>query len=136
MPPTSTLHTAYSDASIAHPLGRERMMIGFQPEGWHTVTPRIIVRDPENLVSFIKRVFDATGDYRVGRPAEMRIGDSVVVVSGGAERALMPAFLYIYVADPDEVYRRAVAAGAIALEAPMDMPYGDRRAMVRDSWGN
>ncbi|HSY08247.1 MAG TPA: VOC family protein [Steroidobacteraceae bacterium] len=110
-------------------------MVAFQPEGWHTVTPRIVVRDPEGVVNFIKKVFDAHGEYCVGRPAEMKIGDSVVMVSGG-ERAVTPAFLYVYVADADAVYRRAGAAGATTLEEPMDMPYGDRRAMVKDSWGN
>lgn len=44
--------------------------------------------------------------------------------------------LYVYVADADESYRRAVAAGAETLEAPLETPYGDRRAMVRDPYGN
>jgi PhnB protein len=48
----------------------------------------------------------------------------------------MHAFLYVYVADADETYERAVAAGARVLEAPADMRYGDRRCMVEDEWGN
>jgi uncharacterized glyoxalase superfamily protein PhnB len=48
----------------------------------------------------------------------------------------MPAFLYVYVADADQTYERAIAAGAEAIETPTDMPYGDRRATVRDSWAN
>jgi uncharacterized glyoxalase superfamily protein PhnB len=48
----------------------------------------------------------------------------------------MPAFLYVYVDDTDSTYRRAIAADATSLEEPADMPYGDRRAMVRDAWGN
>jgi uncharacterized glyoxalase superfamily protein PhnB len=48
----------------------------------------------------------------------------------------MPAFLYVYVSNADEVYRRAIAAGAESIEAPADMPYGDRRATIRDSWAN
>lgn len=111
-------------------------MSRFQPDGWHTVTPRIVARDPENLVRFIKSVFYAKGEYRVGLPAEIRIGDSIVMVSGDGERELVPAFLYVYIDDTDATYRRAVAAGATTLEEPMDMPYGDRRAMVKDSWGN
>ena len=43
---------------------------------------------------------------------------------------------YIYVDEPDRVYQRALGAGATALEAPRDTPYGDRRAMVRDPFGN
>jgi len=48
----------------------------------------------------------------------------------------MPAALYVYVDDVDETYRRAIAAGAESIEAPADLPYGDRRATVRDSWAN
>jgi uncharacterized glyoxalase superfamily protein PhnB len=58
----------------------------FQPEGWHTVTPRIITTDPEALVGFLKRVFGAEGEFRPDRPAEMRIGDSWVMVSGDGPR--------------------------------------------------
>ena len=112
-------------------------MAKFQPDGWHTVTPRIVVRDPENLITFIKMVFQAQGEFRHGLPAEIMIGDSVVMVSGGdGLRDPMPAFLYVYVEDADSTFQRAIAANAISLEVPADMPYGDRRAMVRDPWGN
>ena len=112
-------------------------MVKFQPDGWPTVTPRIITPDPENLVRFLKDVFHAQGECRVGRPAEIRIGDSVIMVSDGdGVRDLMPAFLYVYVADADATYKRAIAAKATSLEEPANMPYGDRRAMVRDSWRN
>lgn len=112
-------------------------MATFQPDGWHTVTPRIVVPDPENLIAFVRTVFDARGEYRAGLPADIRIGDSVVMISGGdGLRDPMPAFLYVYVEDTDAIHRRAVAAHAISLEAPADMPYGDRRAMVKDPWGN
>ena len=59
-----------------------------------------------------------------------------IVVTAASERVLFPAFLYIYVDDPDRAYQRALAAGATTLEAPRDTPYGDRRAMVRDPFGN
>ncbi|MBS0418403.1 MAG: VOC family protein [Proteobacteria bacterium] len=112
-------------------------MTQFQPDGWPTVTPRIFVADPENLVTFLKRVFHARGDYRPGRPAEIRIGSSVVMISdGGGLREAVPAFLYVYVEDADSTYRRALAANAVSIEEPIDTPYGDRRAMVKDSWGN
>jgi uncharacterized glyoxalase superfamily protein PhnB len=48
----------------------------------------------------------------------------------------MPAFLYVYVPDTDTTYQRALAAGALSLEEPRDLPYGDRRGMVKDRWGN
>lgn len=112
-------------------------MIGFQPDGWHTVTPRIIVRDPANLVAFIRKVFDGRGELHPGRPAEIRIGDSVVMISdGGGLRESAPAFLYVYVENADATFRRAIAANAVSIEDPTDTPYGDRRATVRDEWGN
>lgn len=109
----------------------------FQPDGWHTVTPRIFVREPEKLVAFIKHVFHARGEIHLGRPAEIRIGDSVVMVSdGNGLRDPVQAFLYVYVEDTDSTYRRAIAANAISIEEPTDTPYGDRRATVKDYWGN
>jgi uncharacterized glyoxalase superfamily protein PhnB len=108
----------------------------FTPEGWHTVTPRIVVDDAERLVEFLKQVFGATGDYRPDRPAVITIGDSMVMVSEAGIRDPMPAFLYVYVDDVEGTYRRALQAGARALEEPSDMPYGDRRGMVQDEWGN
>jgi uncharacterized glyoxalase superfamily protein PhnB len=48
----------------------------------------------------------------------------------------VPAFLYVYVDDADDVYLRALRAGATSLEEPSDTPYGDRRGMVQDRWGN
>ncbi|MGH6798832.1 MAG: VOC family protein [Roseiarcus sp.] len=67
----------------------------------------------------------------------MRIGDSIVMVSdGGGMREASLTFLYVYVENTDETYRRAIDAGARSIEEPADMPYGDRRAMVQDQWGN
>jgi PhnB protein len=108
----------------------------FIPEGWHTVTPRIVVRDAERLVEFLRRVFGAVGDYRRDLPSVLKIGDSIIMVSNTGSRNSMPAFLYVYVDDTDETYRRALQAGASSLEEPSDMPYGDRRGMVKDEWGN
>ncbi|HVW40799.1 MAG TPA: VOC family protein [Amycolatopsis sp.] len=102
----------------------------------HTVTPRMFVADPMGAVSFLREVFDASGEFDPGRPAEIAIGDSTIMVSGVAEREPFPAFLYVYVEDADATYRRAISAGAVALEEPLDTPYGDRRAMVRDPFGN
>lgn len=112
-------------------------MSKFQPDGWHTVTPRIIVRDPEGLIAFIQQVFQGRGEFRPGRPAEIRIGDSVVMISDGdGSREPAAAFLYVYVENADTTFGRALAADAVAVEEPTDMPYGDRRAMVKDRWGN
>jgi predicted enzyme related to lactoylglutathione lyase len=107
-----------------------------QPPGYHTVTPRMVVGDVGGAVDFLRAVFDATGDVPPGRPAEIRIGDSLVMVTQAGQRELFPALLYVYVADADAAYRRAVAAGAETIEEPLDTPYGDRRSMVRDPYGN
>jgi uncharacterized glyoxalase superfamily protein PhnB len=112
-------------------------MARFKPDGWHTVTPRICTADVAGLVGFLKTVFGAEGEPRAGGPAEMKIGDSIVMVSDGdGKRELMPAFLYVYLEDADKTYKRAISAGAESIEIPADMPYGDRRATVRDPWGN
>jgi uncharacterized glyoxalase superfamily protein PhnB len=106
------------------------------PAGWHSVTPRIIVQEPAPLVAFLKTVFGATGDFEGERPALLTIGDSHIMVGGAGIRDVFPAFLYVYVEDVDGDYRRALEAGAESQETPFDTPYGDRRGMVRDPWGN
>ena len=108
----------------------------FAPEGWHTVTPRIVVHNAKLLVEFLKQVFGATGDCRPDRPSVITIGDSGIMISDAGIRSPMTAFLYMYVNDTDATYRRALDGGARALEEPFDTPYGDRRCMVEDKWGN
>ena len=105
-------------------------------DGYRTVSPRIVTADVAGVVAFLHAVFGATGDVEAGRPAEVRVGDSVVMVSPSTARDVFPAFLYVYVDDADATFARAVAAGATVIEAPLDTPYGDRRAMVRDRSGN
>jgi PhnB protein len=106
------------------------------PEGWRSVTPRLVVHDPAKLVDFLKKAFGALGDFTANSPSVIRIGDSMVMVSGVGPRDPMPAFLYLYVDDVDATHQRALEAGAVCLEEPADMPYGDRRGMVRDPCGN
>jgi uncharacterized protein (TIGR02246 family) len=105
-------------------------------DGFHTLTPRIVVTDVAAQVAFLRLVFDAIGDVPVARPAEIAIGDSLLMITSSAERELVAAFLYVYVDDADAVYQRALSAGAESLEAPVDTPYGDRRAMIKDPFGN
>jgi len=88
------------------------------------------------MVEFLRRAFDATGDLETERPSVMRLGDSNVMVSGTGVREATPSFLYVYVDDCDETYRWALDAGAQSLEEPRDVPYGERRAMVKDPYGN
>ena len=106
------------------------------PAGWHTVTPRIVTEDVTGLFEFLRATFGATGELRTDRPVVLRIGDSLMMISATGPRPTTPAFLYVYVEDADAVYRRAVEAGATSLEEPVETPYGDRRGMVEDRWGN
>jgi PhnB protein len=106
------------------------------PDGWHSVTPRIVVEDTRAMVRFLKAVFGATGEHRSDSPSQMRIGDSLVMVSEPGVRLPFPAFLYVYVEDADATYGRALEAGAVSLEEMRDTPYGDRRGMVQDPFGN
>src|SRR6185436_7990049 len=106
------------------------------PDGWHSVTPRLVVPDAATLVEFLKRAFDATGELRTDSPSQIRIGDSLVMVTSAGPRDAMPSFLYLYVEDIDATFARALQAGAVALEMPQDMPYGDRRGMLKDPGGN
>ena len=106
------------------------------PEGWHTVTSRIVAAGAEELVAFVKQVFGARGEYRSSSPSELRIGDSMIMISDAGTRGAMTAFLYVYVDDADVTYQRAISAGARSVEEPVDTPYGDRRGMVEDRWGN
>jgi PhnB protein len=109
----------------------------FKPSGWPTVVPRLLTSDVGGLVEFLRATFGARGEVMPGRPAEMWIGDAVVLVSdGGGVREASPTFLYVYVEDADETFALALVAGAAAVEAPADMPWGDRRATVKDGWGN
>ncbi len=106
------------------------------PDGFHSVTPRLVVDDPAGLVRFLIDAFGGTGEYIASAPAQIRIGDSIVMVSEAGPREPTRALLYLYVDDADATYRRAMNAGATSLEGPLDTPYGDRRAMVTDPYGN
>ena len=96
----------------------------------------MVVSDAVAAVEFLRAVFGGVGEVHADRPAEVHIGDSLVMVTSAGERELFPSFLYVYVEDADSTYHRAIAAGATSVEPPLDTPYGDRRAMVRDPFGN
>ena len=112
-------------------------MDGFRPEGWPAVIPRLFTPDVRGLATFVAEVFGGVGQVRTDAPVEMRIGESMVMISdGGGLRQPSTAFLYVYVTDADDACARAMGLGAAIVEAPLDTAYGDRRATVRDPWGN
>jgi len=113
---------------------------------FRTVTPYLTVADVHEEIEFVTQVFGAEGKiYGLGSAggyhSEYRIGDSMVMIGGGGEGASWkgtpaPASLHLYVENVDDVYQRALAAGATSLYAPMDQVYGDRDAGIQDSGGN
>ena len=114
------------------------------PEGYHTVTPYLLVQGAEKLINFMKNAFDAKETERYSMPdgsighAEVRIGDSVIMVADaqGDEYKPMAAGIHLYVEDCDVTYKRAIGAGATSVREPQDQLYGDRSAGVNDQFGN
>lgn len=112
-------------------------------EGFHTVTPYIIVTAATGLIDFVKQAFGAEELFRGtgsagGIHAEVKIQDSILMIGGGEalRHAATPTALHLYVNDADAVYQRALEAGATVLHKPVDQPYGDREASVKDLAGN
>jgi PhnB protein len=119
------------------------MSVPFQPAKYHTVSPYLLVADAAGLIDFLKTVFDATvvqrherGDGSVGH-AEVKIGDTIVMM-GGVQHEWKPmaASLYIYVADVDAAYARALKHGATSVMAPSQQFYGDKMGGITDPGGN
>ena len=111
------------------------------PEGFHTITPYLVVRDAPEAISFYARAFGAAERLRLTDPggrrvrhAELEIGDSRLFITDiplapetkvpGADDT-SPVWLYLYVSAPDSVFDRAVG----------DQPWGDRYGCVRDPFG-
>jgi PhnB protein len=121
------------------------------PEGYRTVTPYLIVNGAANAIEFYKRAFGATEmlrmadtNGRVGH-AEIKIGDSVIMLAdehpdmgyrgprslGGSSVSIL-----LYLEDVDEVFARAVKAGAKQLRAVANQFYGDRSGTLEDPFGH
>jgi uncharacterized glyoxalase superfamily protein PhnB len=113
------------------------------PQGFHTVTPYLVVRGADRLIHFMKQSFKANEQHRATHQdesimhAEVQIGDSKLMLSEArGDMEPRPGMLYIYVDDVDVVYERAVQAGAKPLRPPTDEFYGDRSGGVEDMCGN
>jgi uncharacterized glyoxalase superfamily protein PhnB len=109
-------------------------------EGFHTITPYLVSPDPR-LIEWIQRVLGAEETWRTAGGAggvhiELRLGDSMLMVGHADGVEPFPAMLHVTVGDVDALHERAVAAGATSLEPPADRPDGERRAGVRDPFGN
>ena len=113
------------------------------PDGYHTVTPYLMVQGADKLIDFLKQAFDAEESFRMAGPggtvshAEIRIGDSVVMIGeASGEWQPMPGVMHLYVTDTDATYKRALQTGATSLREPANQFYGDRSAGVKDPAGN
>jgi PhnB protein len=112
------------------------------PDGYHSVTPYLIVKGVAQLIDFLKSAFEAVETERLPGPdgtighAEVRIGDSIVMMGEGEHFEPMPAAIYLYVNDVDACYTRALNAGATSVMEPADQFYGDRSGGVKDAFGN
>ena len=113
-------------------------------EGFHSITPYIIVPGAAQFIEFVKQVFGAEEKLRVPTQdgsrimhAEVKIGDSMIELSDGNEQyPPRPASIHLYLPDTDSAYQRALAAGATSLHTVEEMPYGERSGSVKDPFGN
>ena len=113
----------------------------FKREGYHAVTPYLIVKPAVELVDFVKQAFGAVESFRTtgsagGLHCEVKIGDSMVMIGGGPTFDTRPTAMHLYVSDVDDVYARAIAVGATSLLEPSDQEYSERFAVVKDIGGN
>lgn len=121
------------------------------PEGYHTVTPYLIVSGASDAIEFYKKAFGATELFRFPAPdgkighAEIKIGDSPIMLAdeypdmgykGPQSLGGSPVSIMIYVEDVDTVFDRAVASGASVKEAVSDKFYGDRLGTLTDPFGH
>lgn len=113
------------------------------PEGLHTVTAYLHPLRAEPLIRFLKNAFGAEELEKYPSPdgvihhAKIRIGDSMLEMGeANGPYQPMPSMFYVYVPNVDEMYARALTAGAISMSEPGDQPYGDRTAGVKDVFGN
>jgi PhnB protein len=121
------------------------------PDGYHAVTPYLIVHGAAQAIDFYVRAFGATESMRMadakGRigHAEIRIGDSVIMLAdehhemgyrsphslGGTSVSIL-----LYVADVDAVFERALKAGGKSQRPVTDQFYGDRMGTLEDPFGH
>ena len=113
------------------------------PEGYHSITPYLTIEGVGRLIEFTKAAFDAKETERIAGPdgriahAEVRIGNSVVMMGEArGDWKPMPSTIYLYTADADATYQRALKAGATSVAEPANQFYGDRHGGVRDPVGN
>ena len=123
------------------------------PDGFHALTPHLVVREAAKAIEFYKKAFGAEEIARMAAPdgkfvmhAELKIGDSIVMLGDEfpqMQRWVAPQSLkgttialHMYVKDVDAAFKRAVDAGATVSMPVMDAFWGDRYGRVTDPWGH
>jgi PhnB protein len=119
------------------------------PDGYHTATPYLVIKDAAKAIAFYKKAFNAVETVRMDGPsgkimhAEIRIGDSPIMMTeecpemrGPQAMGGSPVSLMLYVEDVDAVVEQASAAGARILRPVKDQFYGDRLGTVEDPFGH
>ncbi len=123
------------------------------PEGYHTVTAQLTVKDGAKAIEFYKKAFGAQEIFRMASPdgriahAELKIGDSIVFLNDefpempGASRSPQSlggttGGINLYVEDVDSLFNRSVQAGATQFMPVADMFWGDRFGAVTDPFGH
>jgi PhnB protein len=137
------------EASVKDPFGNQWYIATHRedaeplPQGMHNLTPYLHPKGTPEVIDFLKRAFDAEEVFRAQDPAgtvhhaKIRIGDSIIAMgeAHGPYQPMPPA-LHLYVPDTDAAYKRALEAGAISIDEPVNQGYGDRYAGVKDPFGN
>ncbi len=121
------------------------------PEGYHSVTPYLIMKGAADAIEFYKKAFGATELFRMPQPdgkvahAEIKIGDSPIMLSdeypemgftGPTTLGGTPVSIMIYVEDVDTIFKQALAAGGKELKPLQDQFYGDRSGSLTDPFGH
>lgn len=117
-------------------------MTAHRPAGYPAVAPYLVVDGAAGTIDFLVRVFGAVelrrfaGEEGRVAHAEVRVDDTVVMLGDGAPGwPPVAAHVHVYVADVDDVYRRALEAGATSVQEPARKDDEDRRGGVRDAGG-
>ena len=121
------------------------------PQGFHTVTPSLVVRDAAKAIEFYKKALGAQERMRMAGPdgkivhAELQIGDSIIFLSDEMPQAPVKspqtvgastAVLNLYVEDVDTAFKRAVDAGGKVAMPLADQFWGDRYGSIVDPFGH